>query len=234
MSDTDSLDIKKRARRRLVGAIALALLAIIVLPMVMDSEPMPMSQDIQVTIPDRHGDSTLVRPLASEELSDSVSGDIAASPEQDEVTPPRGTAGAPPPAAVPAPPSAVASAPSSPSAPSAPSQPAVAGAPAQPAVPAKPPLPASAEEAARVQAILNNQPSPALKGIFILQLGAFSDASKADAMVQALKAQNLPTYTEKAGAVIRVRVGPYTSRVEAEQVAARLKAQGRPSVIAAR
>jgi len=45
------LDLKKRARRRLVGAIALALLAVIVLPMVMDQEPKPATQDIQIRIP---------------------------------------------------------------------------------------------------------------------------------------------------------------------------------------
>ncbi len=43
--------LKKRARRRLVGAAALALLAAIVLPIVMDHEPRPANQDIQVRIP---------------------------------------------------------------------------------------------------------------------------------------------------------------------------------------
>ena len=52
----DELQLKKRARRRLVGAVALALFAVIVLPMVMDREPRPLSQDIQVRIPSQ--DST--------------------------------------------------------------------------------------------------------------------------------------------------------------------------------
>ena len=55
-SPDPDLQLKKRARRRLVGAIALALLAVIILPMVMDSEPRPLSQDIQVRIPSQ--DST--------------------------------------------------------------------------------------------------------------------------------------------------------------------------------
>jgi DedD protein len=46
VSEADNLDIKKRARRRLVGAAALALLAAIVLPMMMDQEPRSASQDI--------------------------------------------------------------------------------------------------------------------------------------------------------------------------------------------
>jgi DedD protein len=49
-ADTE-LQLKKRARRRLVGATALALLAVIVLPMVMDREPRPPAQDIQLRIP---------------------------------------------------------------------------------------------------------------------------------------------------------------------------------------
>lgn len=50
-SDDAQLQLKKRARRRLVGAIALALLAIIVLPVVMDREPAPAAPEIQVRIP---------------------------------------------------------------------------------------------------------------------------------------------------------------------------------------
>lgn len=49
-ADTD-LQMKKRARRRLVGAAALALFAVIVLPLVMDHEPRPPVQDIQMRIP---------------------------------------------------------------------------------------------------------------------------------------------------------------------------------------
>jgi len=44
---------KKRARRRLIGATALVLAAIIGLPMVFDSEPKPLSDDIAIQIPSR-------------------------------------------------------------------------------------------------------------------------------------------------------------------------------------
>jgi DedD protein len=43
--------LKKRARRRLIGAVALALFAAIILPMVMDHQPAPPLKDIQVRIP---------------------------------------------------------------------------------------------------------------------------------------------------------------------------------------
>ena len=47
----EELQLKKRARRRLVGAIALVLLVVVFLPMVLDSEPKPLNQDISITIP---------------------------------------------------------------------------------------------------------------------------------------------------------------------------------------
>ncbi|MEB0138458.1 MULTISPECIES: SPOR domain-containing protein [unclassified Undibacterium] len=44
---------KKRARRRLIGAVALALAVIIGLPMLLDSEPKPLSDDISIRIPSK-------------------------------------------------------------------------------------------------------------------------------------------------------------------------------------
>ena len=53
MSDSPDaqLQLKKRARRRLVGAVAFAGLAAVVLPMVMDEEPKQQVQDVQIRIP---------------------------------------------------------------------------------------------------------------------------------------------------------------------------------------
>jgi DedD protein len=47
--DVDTL--KRRGRRRLVGAVALVLLAVIVLPMVFDPEPRPAAPPVSVRIP---------------------------------------------------------------------------------------------------------------------------------------------------------------------------------------
>lgn len=44
---------KKRARRRLIGAVALVLAAVIGLPMVLDSEPRPIAQNIDIKIPSK-------------------------------------------------------------------------------------------------------------------------------------------------------------------------------------
>jgi DedD protein len=47
----EELQLKKRARRRLVGAVALVLLIVVFLPMILDSEPKPLNQDIAITLP---------------------------------------------------------------------------------------------------------------------------------------------------------------------------------------
>jgi len=47
----DALLLKRRARRRLVGAIALVLLVVVVLPILLDQEPKPVPHDLTVQIP---------------------------------------------------------------------------------------------------------------------------------------------------------------------------------------
>src|SRR5687767_1601914 len=47
----EELQLKKRARRRLVGAIVLVTAVAVVLPMVLDSEPRPVSQNVEIQIP---------------------------------------------------------------------------------------------------------------------------------------------------------------------------------------
>jgi DedD protein len=53
---------KKRARRRLVGAIALALAAAVGLPMLLDSQPKPLAGDIAIQIPSKDKAAPLPAP----------------------------------------------------------------------------------------------------------------------------------------------------------------------------
>jgi len=55
---------KKRARRRLVGAIALALAAAVGIPMLLDSEPKPVSGDIAIQIPSKEKAAPMATPGA--------------------------------------------------------------------------------------------------------------------------------------------------------------------------
>jgi DedD protein len=65
---------KKRARRRLVGAVALALAAAVGLPMLMDSEPKQLAGDIAIEIPAKDKAGPLPMPAAPAKVaaSDSV------------------------------------------------------------------------------------------------------------------------------------------------------------------
>jgi DedD protein len=60
---------KKRARRRLVGAIALALAAAVGLPMLLDSEPKPLAGDIAIQIPAKDKAAPLPVPAADKAVS---------------------------------------------------------------------------------------------------------------------------------------------------------------------
>lgn len=51
MEDEDNL--RRQARRRLIGAVALTTAIVVVLPMLLDSEPKPVGKDIEIRIPDK-------------------------------------------------------------------------------------------------------------------------------------------------------------------------------------
>ncbi|MDP9045117.1 MAG: SPOR domain-containing protein, partial [Pseudomonadota bacterium] len=79
------------------------------------------------------------------------------------------------------------------------------------------------------------KPSATGTGRYILQVGAFADASAAhDTRLKAEKL-GLKTYTQvastPAGNRIRVRVGPYASRDEADKALAKARAAGLSAVV---
>ncbi|WP_233837202.1 SPOR domain-containing protein [Paraburkholderia sp. ZP32-5] len=69
-----TLPEKQRARRRLVGAIALVVAAVIILPMVLDSHPKPVTDDISIDIPSRPAPK-LARSAANEDVQAGVAPD---------------------------------------------------------------------------------------------------------------------------------------------------------------
>ncbi len=233
MADNDNLEFKKRSRRRLVGAAALALLAALILPMIMDDEPGLPAHDIQVTIPDRAADAALARPIGGRALGLTENEELIILPDElpeleaEEIpalTVVEGVpVGPPPTATAPEPPTATAPAP-------APVR------PAAPEAPAPPPPATVLDEAARVQAILEGRmgATPPASGGFMVQVGAFGERDKAESLRQELVSSGFSAVIEQAGGVNRVRVGPYASRQEAERAEARLNAAGRPGVVIAR
>lgn len=87
LNDSAALPEKKRARRRLIGAVALVLAAVIGLPMIFDSEPKPAPHKIAVEIPSKDTPFSAstpvpVRPALSESAQAAIdsSEEIVANP----------------------------------------------------------------------------------------------------------------------------------------------------------
>lgn len=238
-SDSD-IDLKKRARRRLVGAVALALLAAIVLPIVMDSKPRPPAQDIQVRIPSQDAGSFTSRvgvsspaPTPLPPTPPVTAANPQPTPSAPDATPPADTSAPAAPA-----PSAAASVPAKPIV--IPHDPKPADTKHDGKTPSKPdakkpdakPSDAKSAETLRAEKILAGGDAPEAKSDspWVLQLGAYADSGNAKVLQAKLKELGYPSYTEKVatphGDRIRVRAGPFSSKAAAEKAQAALKKIG--------
>lgn len=122
--------------------------------------------------------------------------------------------------------------------PPVPPTPAAKPAESKPAAPASPAASDPLAEAARAQALLEGKPVPApvprsekADGQrFIVQVGAYSEDVRAQQVRNQLERAGLKTYTHVAetaeGRRIRVRLGPFTTRADADKAAAKAKALG--------
>ena len=240
-----ALDLKKRARRRLVGASALALLAIIVLPMVMDAEPRPNTAEIQIRIPSQEPGSNIVALPIEPRRPPPVRAQVQASHQPPAETHPKvaetGKVTKAATATAAASQNAVANASAAPGkaeahhdkvaekrtskpahdiAPSS-TKTSEASKPAekQPAKSAKETAQAD-QERARALALLNDDR-------WIIQLGAYKDQGNVRILQQKVKELGYPVITEHvdtaAGPRTRVRVGPFHNRADADQAHVRLK-----------
>lgn len=99
---------------------------------------------------------------------------------------------------------------------------------AQPVI--EPPPQTKAEPAPAPVATAPAKPGPSAG--WVVQVGAYSNVDAASQMVANLKQRGYPVYTERAGTMVRVRVGSYPSREAAEKIRARLEAIGlHPNVL---
>lgn len=230
-SQDTHLELKKSARRRLVGAAALALFAAIVLPMVMDHEPKPPAQDIQVRIPGQESGTFTSRILPGKTASTTpLPPPPAASKPAEPVAEAKPEVPAPKPeAAKPEPAKPEAAKPEAKLEVKAEAKPdvkpdskPVTAAKAEPVKAAeKPPV---KEEKARAEAALNG------KEQWVVQLGAYKDAGNVKHLLDKLKQMGVAAYTEKfdspQGPRTRVRAGPFTSREAADKARVRIKTIG--------
>lgn len=231
--------IRRRARHRLIGATVLVLAGVVGFPLLFDTQPRPIPVDIPIDIPDRNKAKPLPLPVRPAEPV--AAGTVGAAP------PPASATSAKAPAPAPAVVGKVETAPQQPSAPSAKPE---ATAKAEPAAPAKadakPEAKADANtaskappagDAAKAQALLDGKPAKAAaaEGRFVVQVGAFADNGKAREARLRLEHAGLKTYTQVAetanGRRIRVRVGPFATRADADKAARKIKGLELPAAI---
>ncbi|MDH2916986.1 MAG: SPOR domain-containing protein [Gallionella sp.] len=90
ISTEEESNLKRQARRRLIGAVALVLAIVIFLPMVFDDEPSPTTaNDIELRIPDKDKVAPLVPQAASAPVAETVAvSAVSAAPVAEPVVSP--------------------------------------------------------------------------------------------------------------------------------------------------
>ena len=78
----EELQLKKRARRRLVGAVVLVTAVAVVLPMILDSEPKQVSQDINIRIPSPEAGVLSAKPVPLKRAEETAAVSVPTPPTQ--------------------------------------------------------------------------------------------------------------------------------------------------------
>jgi DedD protein len=213
MSDEEA-QLKRRARRRLIGAVTLVMVMVVALPMLLDGEPGQSGQDIAINIPAPGSSGNFSSKAAPIPMQP---GPVPASPppNAEKVMAPTETQALP--VAPPVPPAKgeeLAKAPAAASAELAPT--------------AKEPASQPKHEDEKSAEAISKKRQESVP--FVIQLGAFANMTNAKERQSKLAALKVKFYTETvkapSGDKLRVRAGPYATRQEAERVQETLKAAG--------
>lgn len=193
--------IRKRARHRLMGSVVLVLGAVVGLPLLFDSQPRPVAIDTPIVIPDRNQISPLSATAGSAKTG---AGKEALAPDQTI------TAGQPGPAK-----SALTNS---------------AGLdPHEEVVPkdSKPEAKPEAKPEVKPEVKLEPEPKSGDAVRSVVQVGAYADLAKAKEVRAKLESAGFKTYTQeidtKDGKRIRVRVGPFATKEEADKTAEKIR-----------
>ena len=221
---------RTRARQRLSGAAVLVVIGIIGFPLVFETQPRPIPVDIPIEVPRKEGAPALMMPAARAPTVNSSASAAPAVPiaPPGVITESREEAGR-----------EVAAAPALAAASKPEAKPAVAAAVETKPAPKPPTKPETASgDAARARALLEGKPAAAIatdSGRFSVQVGAFADAGAARETRLKAEKLGLKTYTQVAstasGNRIRVRVGPFGTRDEADKAMAKAKEAGLSAVV---
>lgn len=207
--DAQSMDsLRQQARHRLIGATVLVVLAVIGFPLVFDTKPRDMANDIRIDMPERESVRSSQAPVvpvpdkqalatpAVEEVvprTEQTAADNAATPDKTSV------------AAVDSKPANTKAAESSKS---------------------KPVASADTAPAENKSSDKPDKAAPAAER-FIVQVGAYSDEAKVKEVRAKLEKAGYTTYVHvaqtKEGKRTRVRIGPFASKQEAQKIVGKIK-----------
>ncbi len=220
-----------QARRRLIGAVVLVVVGVIGFPLLFETQPRPIPVDIPIIVPRRDSAPALAMPAqrSSRQTGAAALEQARASGMEEGIETPveagrdvTGVKSASPPQRGE---SSRNAAPSS-SGVASPSPSGVAAA-------------SSSSGAKRMQAgpdasVAERAPAER-SGRYVVQVGAFADSTSAREVRQKVERLGLKTYTQVAetanGQRVRVRVGPFATREEADRALAKIKASGAPAVV---
>ncbi|WP_241144159.1 SPOR domain-containing protein [Achromobacter insuavis] len=250
-SEVQAAELRGRARRRLAGAIALVLAAVIILPMVLDSQPTPVADNIPIKVPERN---TPFQPQVSEPQANAPAAPAqGATPGESSTipTPPPVTSGpqaSAPQAATPStttppvttPPATTPPAVTPPATVTPPRTPPPKPEPKPEPKPATPKPETRSDDGARALALLEGRSAPAAtpapkpqaaKGNFVLQIAAYTTSEVAQSRRDKLHQAGVTNaFVEQASIggkqQYRLRVGPFPSREAAQAAQARLRTLG--------
>ena len=235
--------IRKRAKHRLIGASVLVLIGVVGFPLLFDTQPRPIAVDIPIEIPGKNTVKPLVMPPKSEtgkeaatpapkSVQDKVEAASSLGTKEEMVTDKKPAYVAP-----------IASAPKKDSEslvkPDSKAIPkAEPKAEAKPEAKPEPKQVAKPDDGARAKALLDGQaasvPASSTERL-VVQVGAFADTDKAQEVRLKLEKAGFKTYTQvadtKDGKRVRVRVGPFASKAEADKAAGKIKSLDLPASI---
>lgn len=254
----DAVQIARtRARRRLIGASVLLVVGVVTFPLLFETKPRPLPMDTPIgmaakpaeKLPESGGSADAALPTtsgasaasqtlvaqASAPAASTASASMAAGPATPVAVPALTPALTP--AASMAVPSGTVAKPAAAQASAAPEvKPSVTAASGAAVAAAKPETPVAKPEPKKPEPKKAEpkkaEPQPASKdqqsSRFVVQVGAFADASSTREARSKAEKLGLKTYTQDVdtpnGKRTRVRVGPFTTREEAQKAAAKLRA----------
>jgi DedD protein len=213
--------VRRRARHRLIGAAVLVLVGVLGFPLLFDTQPRPIAVDVPIEIPSRNNTpaapaprSEAMAPAPAKPAPVATADSLAA---REEVVEPK-----------------VAAKPAEKSADKPVDKPAAEKPAADKAV-AEKTAEKTPEKAADKTTDKTADKSATGNERIVVQVGAFSEVERAREARLKLERAGLKTYTHVAetpqGRRIRVRLGPFATRAEADKAAERAKALGLPTAL---